>query len=101
MFDAEAQNVLGEEVHHVAEFLQTVGADGGLVVGQLIDDGAGLEQQADDQRRGEVVVHGVVAALAQRLDGALRLGVALVGRSDAAERGHGVGQLLQAFLGGL
>ena len=74
----EAQQVLDEEVHHLPQLSEAVGADGGLVVLQLVNDGASLEEVADELRRGQVVVHGVVAALAQSADDALRLGVALL-----------------------
>ena len=77
------------------------------MVDELVDDGAGLEQVTDDLRRGQVVVHGVVAALAEGLDDALRFGVTLrlpsFGGSEggnAREVGDGVHQLFQALLGG-
>ena len=37
----QSEDVLGKEVHHLTEFLQAVGTDGGLVVDELVDDGAG------------------------------------------------------------
>ena len=95
----QSEDVLSEEVHHLTELLQAVGADGGLVVDELVDGGAGLEEVADDLRGGEVVVHGVVAFLAEGFYHLLRFGVTLRGNLNALEVGDGVHQLLEATLG--
>ena len=56
---------------------------------------------ADDGGGGEVVVHGVVALLAQLAGHLVRLGIALGGGCDALEVGDGVHQALQSLLGSL
>ena len=63
----QAEDVESEEVHYLLQLVQAVGTDGGLVVDELIDGGAGLKEVADDLWRGQVVVHGIVALLAQGL----------------------------------
>ena len=97
----QSEDIEGEEVHGVAEFLQAVGTDGGLVVDELVDHAAGFEQVTDDLRGGEVVVHRVVALLAQRLDDAVGISIALSGGLYAVEVADGGEEFLQSFLGSL
>ena len=56
---------------------------------------------ADDQRRGEVVVHGFVAFCAQLLHNLLRLRIALVRYRHAVEVAYAVHKPFKAFLTGL
>ena len=88
-------------MHHVLELLQTVGADGGLVVNELVDNGAGLEEMADDLRRSEVVVHGVVTLLAQGLYHLLGLGITFIADLNTLQITDSVRQFLQSLLCGL
>ena len=39
----EPEDIAGKEIHHVAQLLQAVGADGGFVVDELVDHGGCLE----------------------------------------------------------
>ena len=64
------------------------------MVDELVDGGAGFEEVADDQRGGEVVVHGVVALLAEGFYHLFRFGVTLRGNLNAREVVDGVEELL-------
>ena len=81
-------------MHHLLQFSETFGTDGGLVVNEFVDhrglvvnefvdDRAGLEEIADNLWCGEVVVHGVVAFLAQTLHHLFRFSVTLWGNCNA------------------
>jgi len=61
----QPQNVLREEVYGLREFFEFCGVDGALVVNDAVDGRSGIEEVADDERGSEVVVHGIVALLAQ------------------------------------
>ena len=62
---------------------------------------AGLEEMTDHNLRLEVIVHGIVAFLAQFLYHLFRLRVTLVRSLNAVEIGDAVKQTLQSFFGSL
>ena len=68
------------------------------MVYELVYYGASLEEMSYDERRSEVVVHGVVALLAQFAHNLLCLGVALCRSSDAVEVGDAVHEFLKTLL---
>ena len=61
----QSQKVEGEKTHGVRKFLQVVGRDIGLMVKGGIDDMTCLEEITDDKLCLEVVVHRIIATLAQ------------------------------------
>ena len=71
------------------------------MVCQFINRSACLEQIAQHQRCGEVVVHGVVALLAQGLYHALGLSITLVANLNALQVVDGIHQFLVTLLGSL
>ena len=97
---AQAEDVAGKETHGLVQLLQTVGADSSLVVEQLVDHAASLEQIADDQRCAQIIVHGIVAFLSQLANHLFGLLVTFVGRLDALQVVDTVHQSLQAILAG-
>ena len=75
-----------------------------MTVQDAVDEAAGLEELADDQRRSHIVVHRVVAALAQlvhllHLHLGLALGLHALG--EAAQSLPTLQQAGQALLGSL
>ena len=68
------------------------------MVYELVHYGASLEEMSYDERRSEVVVHGVIALLAQLAHNLLCLGVALCRSSDAVEVGDAVHEFLKTLL---
>ena len=61
----KSQQVEGKQVHHLAKLFQTVGAYLCLMVDECIHQMASLEEITYHKRSHHVVVHGIVAALAQ------------------------------------
>ena len=93
----EAEDIEGEETHGLGEFLQTIGADGGLMIDKLVDDGASLEEMADDLWGSEVIVHRIVTLLAETLHDLLGLGITFIGCLHTIEISDTVEEFLQTF----
>ncbi len=85
-------------MHHGLQLGQTISAYCGLVVQYLVDCGTSLKQIAYDLRCGKVVVHCVVALLAQFFHYLLRMLVALVGRRYALQIAYAVHKTFQTLL---
>ena len=68
------------------------------MVDELVDNGACLEEVSDDERSGEVVVHGIVALLAKLAYHLLCLCVALSRSCDAVKVADAVHEFLQSLL---
>ena len=52
-------------MHHLFQFIQAVGTDGSLMVDECVHQMASLKEITDDELSHQVVVHGIVATLAQ------------------------------------
>ena len=91
-------DLMTKEMHHLFQFLQTVGTDRSLMVDELIDRGASLEEVADYLRCSEIIVHGVVALLAELCYHLLGLSIALGRRLNTLQVIDGVHQFLQSLL---
>ena len=101
---AKAEDVGRERLHELEQGLCHFRGDAGLLVGQRVDDAAGIEQVADDDGRVQVVVHRVVELLRQSrniLDVDAGLALHLLAVLEAAQVLQSVHESGQAFLSGL
>ena len=85
-------------MHGVLQLLQAVSTDSALVIYELVDNRASLEEITNHLRCGKVVVHGVIALLTEFCNHLLGLSVTFSRSLYALQVVDSVQQLLQTTL---